>query len=585
MTLLRMSRLYVPTLKEDPSDADIASARLLLRAGFIRKEAAGLYTFLPLGTRVLAKIERIIREEMDAHGGQELLMPFVQSAELWKQSGRWGVYGDEMMRLTDRHGIEFCLGPTHEEVITDLVKNELRSYKDLPKNLYHIQLKFRDERRPRFGLLRSREFIMKDAYSFDADQAGLDEAYALMRDAYAKMCERMGFTYRIVQADSGEIGGSGSEEFMALADTGECELVYCDCGYAADTEIGACHPVPVAFHGAYPADACTKVSTPGVHTIEELSAHLGCPEAACMKAFSGVDAEGCVWVLFVPGDYEVNETKAKKLIPGFRQLTDEEMKDAGLVKGSMGPVGLPAGVRVAADESLRGVARWIVGANEDGYHLVGAALGEDFTVDVWGDFCTVKAGDACPVCGAPLQSARGIEVGQIFKLGTKYSAAMGATFLDADGVAKPFIMGCYGVGVSRCLAALAEQSHDELGLIWPFAVAPAQVCVIPLSVNDDVVQPAAEKLAAELEALGLEVVIDDRKERPGVKFAEADLIGWPLQVVVGKRGLDAGTVEAKLRKTGQKKDFAFDTFAAQVEALGRANDADGGVTFFDPLFA
>ena len=581
--ILRMSRLYVPTLKEDPSDADIASARLLLRAGFIRKEAAGLYTFLPLGNRVLAKIERIIREEMDSHGGQELLMPFVQSAELWKQSGRWGVYGDEMMRLKDRHGIEFCLGPTHEEVITDLIKNELRSYKDLPKNLYHIQLKFRDERRPRFGLLRSREFIMKDAYSFDADQAGLDESYLQMRDAYSRMCERMGFTYRIVQADSGEIGGSGSEEFMALAETGECELVYCDCGYAADTEIGACHPVPEEY--AVEGGALTKIATPGVHTIAELAAFLGCPEAACMKAFSGVDAEGCVWVLFVPGDYEVNETKAKKLIPGFRPLTDEEMVAAHLVKGSMGPVGLPEGVRVAADESLRAVTNWTVGANEDGYHFAGAKLGRDFDVDVWDDFCVVREGDACPVCGKPLQGARGIEVGQIFKLGTKYSQAMGATFLDADGVAKPFIMGCYGVGVSRCLAALAEQSHDDAGLVWPPAVAPAQVCVVPLTVGDDVVQPAAEKLAGELEALGLEVVIDDRKERPGVKFAEADLLGWPLQVTIGKRGLEAGTVEVKLRKTCEKKDFALDTFVEQVRALGRMNDADGGVTFFDPLFA
>ena len=583
MTMLRMSRIYAPTLKEDPSDADIASARLLLRAGFIRKEAAGLYTFLPLGNRVLAKIERIIREEMDSHGGQELLMPFVQSAELWKQSGRWGVYGDEMMRLKDRHGIEFCLGPTHEEVITDLVKNELRSYKDLPKNLYHIQLKFRDERRPRFGLLRSREFIMKDAYSFDADQAGLDESYAQMRDAYSKMCERMGFTYRIVQADSGEIGGSGSEEFMALAETGECELVYCDCGYAADTEIGACHPVPEEY--TVPDGALTRIATPGVHTIAELAAHLGCPEAACMKAFSGVDAEGTVWVLFVPGNYEVNETKAKKLIPGFRPLADEEMVAAHLVKGSMGPVGLPEGVRVAADESLRAVTMWTVGANTDGFHYAGAQLGRDFAVDVWGDFCTVKVGDACPVCGKPLQGARGIEVGQIFKLGTKYSEAMGATFLDADGVAKPFIMGCYGVGVSRCLAALAEQSHDDLGLIWPFAVAPAQVCVIPLTVGDEVVQPAAEALARELEALGLEVVIDDRKERPGVKFAEADLMGWPLQVTIGKRGLEAGTVEVKNRRTCEKRDLPLETFAAQVEALGRPNDADGGVTFFDGLFA
>ena len=572
--ILRLKTTYMPTLKEDPSDADIASAKLLIRAGMIRKEAAGLYTFLPLGKRVLAKIEQIIREEMDSHGGQELLMPFVQNAELWRESGRWDVYGDEMLRMTDRHGIEFCLGPTHEEVITDLIKNELRSYKDLPQNLYQIQLKFRDERRPRFGLLRSREFIMKDAYSFDASEEGLDVSYGLMREAYTRMFERMGFEFRTVVADSGEIGGSGSEEFMAIAETGECDLVYCDCGYAADTEIGECLPVPTQ----YAADAMEKISTPGVHTIAELAEFLGCPESSTAKAFSGVDAEGTVWVMFVPGDYEVNEIKAGRVVKGFRPLSDEEMEQAGLVKGSMGPVGLPEGVKVAADQSLQGIERWVVGANQDGFHYVGAKLGEDFQVDAWGDLCVVRKGDACPVCGKPMDGARGIEVGQIFKLGTKYSQAMGATFMDEDGKEKPFIMGWYGVGVSRSLAAAVEQCHDENGIVWPVGIAPAHVCVIPLTVNDDLVHPAAEKIAQQLAALGLEVALDDRKERAGVKFADADLVGWPFQIVVGKRGLENGEVELKKRATGQKQvvklDQIQDLFGSACCRAGAAVDVE-----------
>lgn len=577
--VLKMSQIYAPTLKEDPSDADIASAKLLTRAGMLRKEAAGLYTFMPLGTRVLRKVENIVREEMDSHGGQELLMPFVQNAELWRESGRWDAYGAEMLRFSDRHEVQYCLGPTHEEVITDLVKNELRSYKDLPKNLYQIQLKFRDERRPRFGLLRSREFVMKDAYSFDVDQAGLDISYAQMRDAYSNMFQRMGFNYRIVQADSGQIGGSGSEEFMVLADTGECELVYCDCGYAADAEIGACTPVPVE----YAADCMTKISTPGVHTIAELCAYLKCEEAATAKAFSGIDEEGALWVLFVPGNYEVNEIKAAQLIPGFRPLCDEEMKEAQLVKGSMGPVGLPEGVHVAADASLASIGRWVVGANEDGFHYTGAKLGEDFHVERWGDICVVKEGDACPVCGKPLKSARGIEAGQIFKLGTKYSEAMGATFMDVNGKEKPFVMGCYGVGVSRTVAAAVEQCHDEAGIVWPLAIAPAHICVIPLSVKDDAVQPVAEDIATKLARQGWEVAVDDRKERPGVKFADADLIGWPVQITVGKRGLDAGNVEVKVRKTGEKFDMPLDMLEQKFARLHEAINWDDSSVDFELL--
>ncbi|MEG0147576.1 MAG: proline--tRNA ligase, partial [Raoultibacter sp.] len=461
--ILRMSSIYAPTLKEDPSDADITSAKLLVRAGMIRKEAGGLYSFLPLGLRVLHKIENIVREEMDASGAQEMLLPFVQPADLWRQSGRWNVYGPELLRVVDRHENEFCLSPTHEEIITDLINNELRSYRDLPKNFYQIQIKFRDEIRPRFGLLRGREFVMKDAYSFNATQESLDETYNDMREAYTNMCDRIGLEYRIVDADPGQIGGNASEEFMALAETGEAELVYCDCGYAADTEAGACTPHPTV----YPATEMVKLATPGVHTIADLAAFLGCEQSATVKAFAGKDEEGSIWVLFVPGDYEVNECKAAGLVGGFEPLTDEEMAKVQLTKGSMGPVGLPQGVRIAADESLRDIERWVVGANEDGYHFTGAQQGSDFTVDAWGDLSLVRVGDACPTCGKPLQAARGIEVSQIFKLGTKYSESMDATFMDEQGSEQHFLMGCYGVGISRTMAAVVEQCNDENGMFWP----------------------------------------------------------------------------------------------------------------------
>lgn len=421
---------------------------------------------------------------------------------------------------------------------------------------------------------------MKDAYSFDADEEGLDKSYLQMRDAYSKMCNRMGLEYRIVQADSGQIGGSGSEEFMALAEAGEAELVQCACGYAADVEAAACSPKPVAYGTA----ELTKISTPGVHTIAELAEHLGCPEAACMKAFACKDEQGCIWVLFVPGDYEVNEVKVENLIGVFEPLTDEEMKDAGLVKGSMGPVGLPEGVKVAADSSLRDMPYWVVGANEDGFHYVGAGLDRDFNVDEWADLCMVREGDPCPVCGKPLSHARGIEVGQIFKLGDKYSRAMDVTFMDEQGNERYFIMGCYGVGVSRTMAAAVEQSHDDNGIIWPFAIAPAHICIIPLTVGDDTVQPAAEHLAERAAELGFEVVIDDRNERAGVKFADADLIGWPLQVIVGKRGLAEGKVEIKRRRTGERRDVDLVTLQELFGFAYRASRTAGPLNVFAGLF-
>ena len=551
--LLRMSELYAPTLKEDPTDAELASHRLLLRAGMIRKTASGIYTFLPLGMRVLNKVEGIVNEEMDATGAQQILMPILQPEELWKESGRWNNYGPELMRVTDRHDHGFCLGPTHEELVTDVVRDELRSYKQLPVTLYQTQLKFRDEIRPRFGLMRSREFIMKDAYSFHADEESLQETYDVMMEAYGRICERLGLDYRPVEADVGQIGGNETCEFMALADAGEAELVYCECGYAADTEAGACQAHPTCHE----VEQMQKIATPGVHTIAELAEFLGIPESSTVKALAGKSDAGELVVLFVPGDHELNELKAERVAGGFNLLSDEEMEGYGLPKGSMGPVGLPEEAKVVADSSLQGIEQWVVGANEDGFHYVGARPGEDFEVDEWADLCTVQAHDSCPKCGAPLESARGIEVGQVFKLGDKYSRSMGATFMAEDGSEQPFIMGCYGIGVTRAIAAIVEQHNDENGISWPLSVAPAQVCVIPLTIGDDTVQPAAERFAEGLANAGIETVIDDRKERAGVKFADADLIGWPLQVIVGKRALADGNVEIKLRSTGERRDISL----------------------------
>jgi len=564
--ITRMSQLYAPTLKEVPADADIASHRLLLRAGMIRKSATGIYTYLPLGWRVIKKIERIVREEMDAIGAQESMMPVLQPAELWHESGRWDDYGPELMRMSDRHERGLCLGPTHEELITALVRNELRSYRQLPVTLYQIQAKFRDEIRPRFGLMRSREFIMKDAYSFHADQESLQKTYDDMSQAYGRICARMGLAYRPVQADSGQIGGSVTCEYHALADAGEADLVSCECGWAANAEIGECIPHPTE----YPETALTKIVTPGVTTIADLAQLLKCPESSTVKAMAGKDADGTSVVLFVPGDHELNELKAERSANGFRLMTDEEIVEAGLCKGSIGCVGLPESIRVGADRSLQDISHWAVGANEHGFHYLGAEQGRDFSVDFWGDLCTARAGDSCPVCGKPLEATRGIEVAQVFQLGDKYSCSMGATFSDENGEEKPFLMGCYGVGVSRAMAAVVEQYNDEYGIKWPAAVAPAHVCILPLAVGDNQVQPEAERIAKELAALGVEVVIDDRDERPGVKFAEADLMGWPVQIIIGKRGLANREYEIKNRMTGKKRNISFAEYAEALAFAKRA---------------
>ncbi len=565
---MKMSRLYAPTLKEDPAEAELASHRLLLRAGMIRKEAAGLYTYLPLAWRAIRKIEDIVRDEMDSHDAQELMMPIMVDAELWRESGRIDAYGKELVRFDDRHGREFVLGPTHEETITALVRNELRSYKQLPVNLYHIQDKFRDEFRPRYGLMRGREFIMKDAYSFSATQESLQEEYYKMKEAYANICVRCGVHALPVVADSGEIGGDTSVEFMALADAGEASLVYCDdCGFAADDEAASTNVSVTEGPGNGKLE---KVETPGLGTIEAVAEFFGFPKNGTRKSLALIDSEGKPVVAIVPGDHELNECKAEHVFgKGYRMMTDEELEKFGLFKGFIGPVHLPAGIKLVCDSSLKESKSWACGANEVDYHFTGACPDRDFKVDEWADLVTVLAGDPCPHCGKPLSAARGIEVSQVFQLGTKYSEAMGATFMDEDGKEKPLIMGCYGVGVSRTLAAIVEQHNDENGIIWPVSVAPYEVSVIPLDPKKEDCAKATDRLVQELLDAGLDVVVDDRDERPGFKFADNDLMGFPYQIVIGKRGLKNGTFELKDRATGEREDISIDEAAAIVAARVR----------------
>ena len=565
---MKMSKLYAPTLKEDPVEAELASHRLLLRAGMIRKEAAGLYTYLPLAWRAIRKIEDIVRDEMDSHDAQELMMPIMVDAELWRESGRIDAYGKELVRFDDRHGREFVLGPTHEETITALVRNELRSYKQLPVNLYHIQDKFRDEFRPRYGLMRGREFIMKDAYSFSATQESLQEEYDKMKEAYANICVRCGVHALPVVADSGEIGGDTSVEFMALADAGEASLVYCDdCGFAADDEAAS---TKVSVTEGPGNGTLEKVETPGLGTIEAVAEFFGFPKNGTRKSLALIDSEGNPVVAIVPGDHELNECKAEHVFgKGYRMMTDEELEKFGLFKGFIGPVHLPAGIKLVCDSSLKESKSWACGANEVDYHFTGACPDRDFKVDEWADLVTVLAGDPCPHCGRPLSAARGIEVSQVFQLGTKYSEAMGATFMDEDGKEKPLIMGCYGVGVSRTLAAIVEQHNDENGIIWPVSVAPYEVSVIPLDPKKEDCAKATDRLVQELLDAGLDVVVDDRDERPGFKFADNDLMGFPYQIVIGKRGLKNGTFELKDRATGEREDISIDEAAAIVAARVR----------------
>ncbi|MDR1321771.1 MAG: proline--tRNA ligase [Gracilibacteraceae bacterium] len=575
---MKMSRLFAPTLREAPAEAEIASHKLLLRAGFIRRSTAGIYTYLPLGWRVIRKIEQIVREEMNAAGGQEIMLPVVQPAELWQATGRWELYGSEMFRLRDRHSREFCLGPTHEEIITELVKGDVHSYKQLPLLLYQIQNKYRDERRPRFGLMRGREFIMMDLYSFDRSPESARESYARMYTAYEAIFRRCGLSCRAVEADAGAIGGSGgTHEFMALAEAGEAEVVFCpDCAYAANTEKAECAPPPEAVPAADAAEAApprTEVATPGARTIEEVSALLGLPPERFLKTLV-YKGDGQYLVVVLRGDRTANEVKINNCLGPFRdlRLADEDDLAALLPCGAgfAGPVGLPA-ARLAVDSEAAVPAAFVCGANRPDAHWRDVVPGRDFPLPLTADLRLARAGEPCPRCGAALGGARGIEVGQVFNLGQKYSEALSARFLNEDGKSQPFYMGCYGIGVSRAMAAAVEQRGDESGIIWPPAIAPYHCVVVPVNEKDPTVTAAAMTLYDKLWAAGVETVLDDRPERLGVKFKDADLIGFPLRLVVSAAGLAQGQIELKRRRTGDLEFIPLAEAVARVRLILEEN--------------
>lgn len=562
---MRQSSTLIPTLREVPADADIKSHQLLLRAGYMRQNASGVYSFLPLGKRVLQKVEQIVREEMDRAGSVELLMPALQQAELWQESGRWYSYGPELMRMKDRHGREFALGATHEEVITSLLRDEVKSYKRLPLNLYQIQTKFRDEKRPRFGLLRGREFIMKDAYSFHASQESLDGVYDKMFAAYSRIFERCGLNFRAVIADSGAMGGKDTHEFMVLSEIGEDTIAYSDTSsYAANVEMA---PVVNTYEKSGEAEKeLTKVETPNQHSIEDVAAFLNVEATSCIKSLLFKVDDRFVLVL-VRGDHEVNDIKVKNYFEAsvVELATPEETKEVlKCAVGSVGPIGVSDSVEVVADHAVKAIANGVCGANEEGYHYTN--VNERNFNATYEDFRFIQEGDQSPDGQGVIKFAKGIEVGHVFKLGTRYSEAMGATYLDENGRSQPMIMGCYGIGVSRTVAAIAEQFNDENGLLWPEAVTPYQVHVIPVNVKNDEQRELGEKLYNELLDNRFEVLLDDRQERAGVKFADSDLIGLPVRVTVGKRASE-GIVEVKVRKTGESLEVSVDNLVSTVKEL------------------
>lgn len=574
---MKLSKMHLKTLREVPTEAEIPSHILLLRAGMIRKLVSGVYGFMHLGWRSIQKIENIVREEMDAAGGQEIHMSAVQPAELWQESGRWYAYGPELWRLQDRSGRDFCLGPTHEEIFTDIARNDINSYRQLPVNLYQIQFKYRDEARPRFGLMRSREFIMKDAYSFDKDQEGLDQSYQDMYDAYARVFTRCGLTFRAVEADSGAIGGSNSHEFEALSEVGESEIAYCEkCDMAATVERALC--VDAKPQDDIEALPLEEVHTPQTKTIDEVAAFLGLETSQTMKAllFVTYDKEGRengYVAAFVRGDRELNMTKlinALDIPEHAIEFADEEKMSAatGCVGGFTGPVGLHD-CTIVVDSELLGQKNLCAGACKEDYHLKNVNYGRDYEGDIVADIKVLAEGDPCPVCGAPVKYARGIEVGQVFKLGTKYSEAMGAMYKDENMQDKPIVMGCYGIGVTRTLAAVVEQNHDENGIIWPMSVAPYHVMITVMKPNDEVQASVAEDIYKNLTRAGVEVLLDDRKERPGVKFKDADLLGIPIRITVG-RGAADGIVEYKLRREADKVEISVaESIASAIDTVNR----------------
>ena len=567
---MRYSQYFLPTLKETPGDAEVISHQLMARAGMIRKVAAGIYDYLPLGLRVIRKVENIVREEMNRAGAIELLMPAVSPAELWEQSGRWQQYGKELLRLKDRKDTEFCIGPTHEEVVTEIVRGTVNSYRQLPLNLYQIQTKFRDEIRPRFGLMRGREFIMKDAYSFDIDDASADISYDKMYQAYRRIFKRCGLDFRAVEADSGAIGGSFSHEFMVLAETGEDAIVSCDsCEYAANVEKAELR----ASAGAAPSPTqpLDKVETPNLKSIEDVAAFLKEPPSKMIKTLILQDENDQVVAVLLRGDRTLNEIKLCNFLGcNHVQLADEAVvkQVTGAPSGFSGPVGLSC--RVLADQEVATMSDFGLGANEANYHLTGANHGRDFQVEAFVDLRQATGGDSCPRCDGKLEAWRGIEVGHVFKLGTKYSDSMHAVVLDDQGKERTLIMGCYGIGVGRAAAASIEQNHDENGIVWPMPLAPFQVIVTMLNPNDEAVFAAGEALYQELLEQGIEVLLDDRDERPGSKFKDADLLGIPLRINVGARGLKEQSFEVQERRSGERTLLPIEGACAKIVAQVRA---------------
>lgn len=546
------SRLYSPTLRELPADAVVVSHQYMLKAGMMRKIGNGIYSFLPLAWRSIQKVEKIIREEINKTGAQEIMMPIVQPAELWQKTGRWDVFGPEMFKLKDRNDREYCLGPTHEELVTSLIQMDTTSYKQLPVSVYQIQNKYRDEKRPRFGLMRSREFIMKDGYTFDADEEGLDKQYKLMYDAYTRIFTRCGLTFRPVIADSGAIGGSGSHEFEVLADSGEADIVYCEnCDFAANIEAVDPLTVKCDIHNDKEKEL---VETPGQHTIEMVCDFLHAPVAQSVKAVV-YNVDGLVVLAMVRGDHEVNETKIQHIYNAINvdMASDEDLKKVGLTAGYISPIGLKRtkDFDILVDPTVMEMQDACCGANEKDKHYIHVNPARDFTDVRVETIRQIQEGDVCPHCGGKIVRCRGIEVGQVFKLGTKYSEALHATFLDNQGKSHPFVMGCYGIGVTRTVAASIEQNHDDDGIIWPVAIAPYEAVIVPANNKSEEVMGAARKLYEDMEDSRDEVVLDDRNERAGIKFKDADLIGYPVRVTIGKKWQQSGCVEIKIRRSGE----------------------------------
>ena len=568
---MRWSKILIPTLKEDPADAEVVSHKLLVRAGFIRQISRGIYDYFPLALRVIRKIERIVREEMDRAGAQELLMPICSPGELWQESGRWDMYGKELLRFKDRHERDFCLGPTHEEIVTDLVRRSVRSYRELPLNLYQIQTKFRDEVRPRFGLMRGREFIMKDAYSFHADVADCRREYDNMYETYKRIFSRSGLRFRPVEADTGAIGGSQSHEFQVLADSGEDAIVSCNnCDYAANVEkaeVKARRPAGRDITEESPE--LTKVSTPGKKSVAEVAEFLKLPADNFIKTLIYKTGDDELVAALVRGDHEINELKLRAVLKcNDLTLADEAAvaEATGVIPGFLGPIGLK--LRIVADLGIHGMRGAVTGANETDAHFIQVDQERDFTPSAFADLRLAGAGDACPRCErGVLEAHRGIEVGQVFYLGTKYSEAMGATYLDAEGRERPIEMGCYGIGISRMVAAAVEQNHDTNGIIWPFSIAPFPVLLLPINYQDEKTREATDRLYRELEARGVEVLLDDRDERPGVKFKDGDLVGIPLRVTIGPKGLEKNSFELRRRADGRVDEISIAEAAGKIQQI------------------